>query len=374
MTFSSYKLASLLCLSLLLNLGHASPNHNATVMNNENLESILIDSKQKLESAKILNNNDIKIASSESKTSEKLNIKQDIFSFPTINASRQMISDSKRYYASVKEDEAKVYSLSMRADGFIENLFVTQTYTKVKANQPLFSFYAPDIIDAQSELLATMSHPHIAEQKLLLLGVSPKEITKLKTMKKTINAVTFYAPFNGIVFTKNVNNGSGVKKGDEVFRIVDISTLWVIAQINQEDLEFIRQANNTAYVKIEGHDEKIAITLDRIYPNVIDNFVQARFILPNNNLLFFPNAFAQVIIESKPKERLVLPKNAVLFKNGRHFVFINDDGEFMPQEVQARRILGSELYEITYGLEENEAVIKNALFVVDSDAQNNDLF
>ena len=71
MTSSSYKLVSLLCLSLLLNLGHANPNHNTTRMNHEDLESILIDSKQDLEFAKILNNNDIKIASNESKTSEK---------------------------------------------------------------------------------------------------------------------------------------------------------------------------------------------------------------------------------------------------------------------------------------------------------------
>ncbi|RDU73749.1 hemolysin D [Helicobacter aurati] len=305
---------------------------------------------------------------------QKKEKKQDIFSFPTIKVSRLTIADSRRYYGTIQEDESRVYSLSVRADGFIEKLFVSQIYAPVKAQQPLFSFYAPEIVDAQSEFLATLPHSHLAQQKLLLLGVDSKEIARLRSSRKINNAVTFYAPFDGVVFAKNVNRGSGVKKGDEVFRIIDISTLWVIASINQEDLPFIRQNDNRTYVQIEGYQGKVAVTLDRIYPNIVDNFVRVRFVLPNNDFTFFPNAFAQVTIESSPKERLILPKNAVLFKNNKYFVFLNDDGEFIPQEIQARRILGTRFYEIIDGLEEGQSVIKDALFIVDSDAQNNGWF
>ncbi|RDU59197.1 HlyD family efflux transporter periplasmic adaptor subunit [Helicobacter sp. MIT 14-3879] len=307
-------------------------------------------------------------------TTQKPHKKQDIFSFPTTHVSKQTIADSRRYYGTLKEDESKIYSLSVRADGFIENLFVTQTYAQVKAREALFSFYSPEIIDAQSEFLATLPYSHLAQQKLLLLGVDSQEIAKLRNTRRIMNAITFYAPFDSLVFIKNVNKGSGVKKGEEIFQLINISTLWVIANINQEDLAFIRQNNNIAHAIIEGYQGKIEITFDKVYPNVVDNFIQARFILRNPDLKFFPNAFVQVYIESPPKERLVLPQNAVLFKNGKHFVFINDEGDFIPQEIEAKRILGTKFYEIIDGLEENQSVIKDALFVVDSDAQNNGWF
>ncbi len=302
-----------------------------------------------------------------------LPLKDYIFSFPTIEVSKQTMSDSKRYYGKTTEDESKVYSVSVRADGFIEKLFVDKNYMQVKAKEPLFSFYSPDIVDAQSELLATLGH-YQTQQKLLLLGVDSKEIAKIRSTHKIINAVTFYAPFDGIIFNKNVSVGSGVKKGDEIFKLINISTLWVVANINQEDLTFIKENGNIAYAKIEGHKERIKIELDKIYPNVIDNFIQVRFLLSNPNLEFFPNAFAYIDIESKPREMLVLPTNAVLFKNNKYFAFINDGGEFIPQEIQARRIKGTKFYEILDGLEKGDRVIKDALFVVDSDAQNNGWF
>ncbi len=305
---------------------------------------------------------------------KKTAIKDYLFSFPTIAVKKETLSDSRRYYGKVTEDEGRVYSISVRADGFIEKLFVTQNYTQVKAKEALFSFYSPEIIDAESELLATMPHAHLSQQKLLLLGVDSKEIAKIKSSRKIINAVTFYAPFDSVVFSKNVNIGSGVKKGDEIFKLIDITSLWVVANINQEDLKFVRENGNIAYAKIEGYKDRVKIELDKVYPNVVDNFIQARFILPNTHLEFFPNAFAHIYIESKPKEMLVLPTNAVLFKNNKYFAFINDDGEFIPQEIQARRIMGTRFYEILDGLNEGDQVIKDALFIVDSDAQNNGWF
>ncbi len=306
-------------------------------------------------------------------STKKKALKDYAFAFPTIEVSMQTMSDSKRYYGKTIQDESRVYSISVRADGFIEELFVDKNYMQVKAKEPLFAFYAPEIVDAQSELLATLGHDQ-AQQKLLLLGVDSKEIAKIKKMRKVINAVTFYAPFDGIVFDKNVSVGSGVKKGNEIFKLIDLKSLWVVANINQEDLNFIKENGNSAYAKIEGHQERVLIKLDKIYPNVIDNYVQVRFVLDNPNLEFFPNAFAYIDIESKPREMLVLPKNAVLFKNNKYFAFMYDGGELIPQQIQARRIKGARFYEVLEGLEKGDKVIKDALFVVDSDAQNNGLF
>lgn len=298
--------------------------------------------------------------------------------FPSVAVKKEQIQDSKKYYARLSENEGSVYSLSVRADGYIQKLFVENNFTNVKKGEKLFSFFSPEILDAQSELLAASSNSYrqLAKEKLEFLGVDKKEIQKMLKTRTILNEITYYAPFSGIVFAKNFNVGSGVKKGNEVFRIVNLDTLWVVVSINQEDLEFLKTSQKEAFVEIEGiKNTKFPITLDTIYPNVVDNFLQARFILQNSYIdsqpTFFPNAFAYVSIQSPKREALTLPKQSVLYKNGKYFVFVKDNGEILPKQIQATRILGSQKYEILHGLDEGEEVVKNALFVVDSDAQNN---
>ncbi|MWV62088.1 HlyD family efflux transporter periplasmic adaptor subunit [Helicobacter saguini] len=305
------------------------------------------------------------------------------FKIPVVAVKKEKISESKSYYAKLEADQSQIFSIVTRTDGFLQQLFVSQIYEKVRKNEALFTFYSPELIDAQSEYLVTSryNHGHLARQKLELLGVNSKEIAKL-SKGKILNEVTFYSPIDGVIFSKNFNAGSGVKKGDEIFKIVNLDSLWVVANINQEDLGFIQTLDskklenleqNTikSYVILDSFKKKIPIKFDIIYPNVTNNFVQVRFILDNKNAEFFPNMFAKVLLESVPKERLILPKSAILQKNKKNYVFVASDDEFMVQEIEAKRILGSDFFEIIDGLEVGEIVAKNALFMLDSDAQNN---
>ena len=291
-----------------------------------------------------------------------------------IEVSKMEVADSKKYYGALSADDSKVYSLSIRVDGFIEKLFVSKNYTFVKKGEPLFSLYSPELVDAQSELLATQGYNQgqLARQKLELLGVDKAQIDKIARTHRIINELIFYAPSDGFVI-KNVNVGSGVKKGDEVFRITNIDSLWLIANINQEDLEIL-QKNGRAFARIDGISGDIMLKFDMIYPEVNDNFVKVRFMVENKNRALFPNMFANVIIEGQKRDALVLPKSAVLQKNGKFIVFVDEDDEMMPQEIEARRILGSDYYEILSGLQQGDMVERNASFILDADAQNNGLF
>lgn len=302
---------------------------------------------------------------------------------PIFEVKKETISESKSYYAKLEANQSETFSVVTRTDGFLQQLFVSQIYEKVRKNEALFTFYSPELIDAQSEFLVTSryNHGHLARQKLELLGVNSKEIAKL-SKGKILNEVTFYSPIDGVIFAKNFNAGSGVKKGDEIFKIVNLDKLWVVANINQDDMSFIQTLDSNklqnleqnaikSYVILDSYKKKIPIKFDIIYPNVVNNFVQVRFILDNKNGEFFPNMFAKVLLETPQKERLILPKSAILQKNKKNYVFIASDDEFIVQEIEAKKILGSEFYEILDGLEEGDIVAKNALFMLDSDAQNN---
>ena len=175
---------------------------------------------------------------------------QAVFSIPTISPKKQNIAQIKQYYATISADESRNISLSVRVDGFIQKLFVDKIYTQVAKGEPLFSLYSAELIDAQSEFLATRNR--LSNEKLALLGVDSKEIDKIAKTHKILNEVTFYAPIDGVVFTKNVNVGSGVKKGDEVFRIINLDKVWAIASINQEDLAFLKNMGGYAIDRNTG--------------------------------------------------------------------------------------------------------------------------
>ncbi|GLH57631.1 efflux RND transporter periplasmic adaptor subunit [Helicobacter ailurogastricus] len=280
----------------------------------------------------------------------------------------------RRYYATLQADERKVYSYNLRFDGFVEKLYVNRTYQSVRAGDKLFSIYSPALISVQSELLSS-SHfnRQVAQmqEKLRLLGVGAGEINKIMQTKKVQNSVEMLSPFSGVVFAKNVNEGGFIKSGALVFQIIDLKALYVLVRVNQEDLDFVRHLSK-AQISVEGVPGVFNLEFSNINPLVgaQDKMLEARFILKNPNQLFFPNMFAKVTIYQPTQKMLILPKEAVLIKNGRAVVFKKDDDSFDITEIKAKR-LSDGSYQVLEGLKAGDEVAKNALFILDADAINN---
>ena len=131
-----------------------------------------------------------------------------------------------------------------------------------------------------------------------------------------------------------------------------------------------------AKIYIDGMKKTIRSKVDYIYP-IVDpknKTIQVRFIIDNKELKIYPNMFANVKIQTSKKEMLTLPKTAVLNKGKKYYVFKPvSNKEFEPIEVEATRISSSR-YQIISGLQANEEVINNALFLLDSDAVTNALY
>ncbi|TSA86613.1 efflux RND transporter periplasmic adaptor subunit [Helicobacter mehlei] len=280
----------------------------------------------------------------------------------------------RQYYATLQADEQKTYSYNIRFNGYIEKLYANQTYKSIKAGQKLFSIYAPELVSVQSELLSSLrfsSQVKAMQDKLRLLGVSSTEIANIIQTKKIKNNIDMLSPFSGVIFTKKINEGDFVKSGALIYEIVDLSTLYVIARVNQEDLDFVRHLSK-AQIKIEGVPGVFNLEFSNINPLVgaQDKMLETRFILKNPNQLFFPNMFAKVTIYQPKRKMLILPKEAVLIKNGHAVVFKKEDGAFEITQIKAKR-LSDGGYEILEGLKEGDEVAKNALFILDADAINN---
>ncbi|WP_104748166.1 efflux RND transporter periplasmic adaptor subunit [Helicobacter cetorum] len=298
------------------------------------------------------------------------------FNISTTKVIEKEFAQSRRYYATLEPDERLIFSQNVRFDGYVEKLYTNRTYTPVKKGEKLLTIYSPELASVQSELLSSLKFNHQVDaikEKLRLLGLENSSIEKVISTHKVQNEINIYSRFNGIIFrkSKDLNEGSFIKKGQELFQIIDLSKLWAIAKVNQEDLEFLKNTTK-ATLFVEGIKGKQEITLENINPivNEKDKMLEARFNVPNSKLLYYPNMFAQVEIFQKAKKMKVLPKEAVLIKGGKAIVFKKDDFGLSPLEIKATR-LSDGSYEILEGLEVGEEVANNALFVLDADAQNN---
>ncbi|MFW2578922.1 efflux RND transporter periplasmic adaptor subunit [Aliarcobacter butzleri] len=309
---------------------------------------------------------------------EILDAKQ-LFNKKITKVKKEEILLSKSFYGITKIDESSTFDIVSRFDGYITNLNANKSYMTIKKGEPLYSIYSSDILSIQNELQISKELNQNIYQSTLLkldnLDISKESQEKIKSGKLNNNGLVVTSPTNGILLQKNINNKSSVSKGTTLLQIASLDKIWFIASVYQEDLAFIKK-DKQATIYIDGLNTSFNTKVDFIYPIFDDKSktVDVRFILDNKELNLLPSMFGKVDIIDKQKQLLTLPKTAVLKKSDSFYVFkyVSND-EFKPVKIEAKRI-NSNKYEIISGLNENDEVIDNALFLLDSDALTNSLY
>ncbi|WP_323658016.1 efflux RND transporter periplasmic adaptor subunit [Aliarcobacter butzleri] len=309
---------------------------------------------------------------------EILDTKQ-LFNKKITKVKKEEILLSKSFYGITKIDESSTFDIVSRFDGYITNLNANKSYMTIKKGEPLYSIYSSDILSIQNELQISKELNQNIYQSTLLkldnLDIPKESQEKIKNGKLNNNGLVVTSPTNGILLQKNINNKSSVSKGTTLLQIASLDKIWFIASVYQEDLAFIKK-DKQATIYIDGLNTSFNTKVDFIYPifNDKSKTVDVRFILDNKELNLLPSMFGKVDIIDKQKQLLTLPKTAVLKKSDSFYVFkyVSND-EFKPVKIEAKRI-NSNKYEIISGLNENDEVIDNALFLLDSDALTNSLY
>lgn len=309
---------------------------------------------------------------------EILDAKQ-LFNKKITKVKKEEILLSKSFYGITKIDESSTFDIVSRFDGYITNLNANKSYMTIKKGEPLYSIYSSDILSIQNELQISKELNQNIYQSTLLkldnLDIPKESQEKIKNGKLNNNGLVVTSPTNGILLQKNINNKSSVSKGTTLLQIASLDKIWFIASLYQEDLAFIKK-DKQATIYIDGLNTSFNTKVDFIYPIFDDKSktVNVRFILDNKELNLLPSMFGKVDIIDKQKQLLTLPKTAVLKKSDSFYVFkyVSND-EFKPVKIEAKRI-NSNKYEIISGLNENDEVIDNALFLLDSDALTNSLY
>jgi Cu(I)/Ag(I) efflux system membrane fusion protein len=272
-----------------------------------------------------------------------------------------------------KPDERTLRVISLRADAFIEKLYVNEKGKHVTAGEPLFRVYSPDflraLVEAKSSSIAGVIG---AEQKLRILEIPSQAIAEAKQAKDIAPSFDYPSPASGIVMEKNVVEGMMMRMGEPLYRLVDLSSIWVIASVAEQDLAAIK-LGDPARVRFkalpgETFDGKVTFILHELDKET--RTASVRIEIKNPDYRVKHEMFADVEIDagSGDAPRLVAPEQAVIDSGSRQVVLVaTGEGRFEPRAVKLGR-RGHGMIEISDGLAAGENVVVSANFLIDAES------
>jgi Cu(I)/Ag(I) efflux system membrane fusion protein len=294
------------------------------------------------------------------------------------------VSRSVRAAGTVAFDERRFAAVTTKVSGWIEKLDVAATGEAVRAGQPLLEIYSPEIVAAEQEyLVVAATHLGGKDDTLMLdaalnrlraLDVPAGEIARLQKTGRATRRISVLAPANGVVTEKTAVLGAHVDAGAPLYKTADLSTIWLIAEVQEQDLGLIRVGQRAVASFVAYPGKSFEGRVDFIYPmlSAETRTAKVRITVPNRELLLRAEMYANVTIEAPASTGvasvLVVPDSAVIDSGARQIVLVaKGQGRFEPRAVQlgAR---GDGHTEILNGVQAGEQVVISANFLIDAES------
>lgn len=295
-----------------------------------------------------------------------------------------------RTVGRVDYDERRVVTVSPKVGGWIEDLYVDFTGRYVRQGEPLLTIYSPELVSTQEEYLIALrarkdlmkspfsevaasgnSLAESAKRRLKLWDISDDQIKALEESGQPRKTLTLYAPYNGFVLEKMAYKGMNVMPGMALFKLADLSTVWLYAEIYEYELPFIRLGQQAKIQLSYLSGETFTGKAIYIYPSLDPNTrtAKVRFEFPNPHGKLKPEMYANVEIKVHLGTKLVVPDGAIIDTGLRQMAIIDKgDGFFEPREVKVG-IKVDNYYEVIKGLRIGERVVTSANFLIDSESK-----
>ena len=300
----------------------------------------------------------------------------------TAMAEMRAMDAAVRAVGRVEINERAIHDVAPRFEGWIERLHVNASGDPVKRGQPLFSVYSPELVSAQKELAiarelkldAPDADPAARAAAGRLAGAARERLANWQVAApagKVSSRLTFNSPATGFVLEKKAVEGMRFMPGTAIYRIADLSTVWVIADVYEKDLARVK-VGEMAKVSLEAFpDQTFDAKLTYLYPtlNAATRTTPVRLELANRDGLLRPGMFAHVDIASAGSaKRLTVPKSALIDTGERQVVLrVEGEGKFKPQPVKVG-LRGRDHVEILEGLEDGAEVVVAANFLIDAES------
>ena len=294
-----------------------------------------------------------------------------------------------RTVGQVTYDETRLRTITPKIDGFVDRLFVNATGQPISVGQPLLAIYSPMLVQAQEELLlarrlrddvaagsndAQRSATDLLEsarRRLAYWDVPQSEIAEIERSGEVRKTLVLRSTAGGYVLEKNVVAGQRIMAGESLYRVADLSAVWVEGEVFEQDLANVR-VGQVVHADFQAlPDEHRMGRISYIYPtlNPDTRTARVRVVMPNGDLKLKPGMYATLRIAGTERAGvLTVPRDAVLSTGERNVVFVREaNGQLAPREV-ALGVANDERVEILRGLAAGETIVASATFLVDAES------
>ena len=295
-----------------------------------------------------------------------------------------------RTVGRVDYDEKRLVTISPKIGGWIEDLYVDFTGRFVKQGEPLLTLYSPELVSTQEEYLLALrakkdlvkspfpevagsgnSLAESAKRRLRLWDINDDQIKALEESGQPTKTLTLYSPFSGIVLERVAYRGMNVVPGMALYKLADLSVVWLYADIYEYELPFIRLGQQAAIQLSYLPGEVFTGKAIYIYPYLDPNTrtAKVRFEFPNPHGKLKPEMYANVEIKVHLGRKLAVPEGAIIDTGLRQMAIIDKgSGYFEPREVKVGAKV-DDYYEVIKGLKAGEKVVTSANFLIDSESR-----
>ena len=295
-----------------------------------------------------------------------------------------VLTQPVRAVGAVAIDERRLTVVSMRSDGYIEDLFANTTGQHVQAGEALFRVYSPEINQVISDMLVAKSWSQRGSaevgsgkydgtmQRLRNLGLPESRIREIRDSGVNPRTIDWPSPASGTIISKRIINGQRITAGDELYRIADLSQVWVIADVAEGDLADIKPGTRATVTFRAYMGEPVEGVVTFIYPEmrVETRTARVRVEVPNPEGQLKTDMYADVVFQIGGSGTAVIavPSGAIIDSGTRQVVLVaKGDGRFEPRPVKLGR-RGDGRVEIAEGLTADEEVVTSATFLIDAES------
>ncbi|MBA4391191.1 MAG: efflux RND transporter periplasmic adaptor subunit [Syntrophus sp. (in: bacteria)] len=332
--------------------------------------------------------------------------KQQLIGVKTTVASMQPLQKIIRTVGKIEYDERKLTTVNTKVEGWIEKLYVNFTGIYVKKGERLADIYSPELWATQQEFinlvrwakktgkrntdsgrtadssgdtqnLAAMlskdaeSIIDAARQRLKLWDISDEQIKKIEESEKPVRTLAVYSPVSGYVLQKYATQGMKVMAGEKLLEVSDLSTVWIVADIYEYELPFIK-VGDTARIQLSYFSGKeLSSRIEFVAPTLDaqTRTAKVRFSIPNPGGQLKPQMFTDVELKVNLGQKFAVPDDAVIDTGLRKIVYVDKgDGYFEPRVVTTG-LRAEKFIEVLSGLKAGEKIASAANFLIDSEAK-----
>ena len=308
----------------------------------------------------------------------------------TASVEHRSLHRTIRAVGTVQADERRLFIFNTKFEGWIEKLHVNATGEAVKRGEALMEVYAPELVVAEQEYLLALralkgmtgasaetraQAKQLADASLRRLqnwDISEDQLKELENTGRTSRTLTLRAPVDGVVLEKAAVEGMRFMAGEQLYRIADLTTVWLIADVFEQDLGAVKKGQNAKITVNAYPGMTFSGTVDFVYPTVSHDTRtgKVRILVPNADQRLKPGMYASVALDAAAGDKpvLAIPESAVIDSGTKQSVLVDrGQGRFEPREVKlGERADG--FYEVRSGLADSERVVTSANFLIDAES------